>query len=246
MIMGLNKAKGEMYKFVTHTWNTVKGECFHNCRYCYMKKGANHNEPVDEPRLDYSEFKTDLGSNNFIFVGSTIDLFANNIPDDWIVKTLDYCNVACNTLFFSNRYLFQSKNPKRLLEFIKHPVFHHSTTCTTIETNRFYQDVMQCSPKIEDRVMAMEKIADLGIDTYVTIEPIMDFDLDEMVNLIKRCKPEQVNIGKNTNKMVQLPEPPKNKVLSLIDELLKFTTVHIKDNIKEWIPDDYLQKSQSK
>ena len=100
--------------------------------------------------------------------------------------------------------------------------------------------------KIEDRVMAMEKIADLGIDTYVTIEPIMDFDLDEMVNLIKRCKPEQVNIGKNTNKMVQLPEPPKNKVLSLIDELLKFTTVHIKDNIKEWIPDDYLQKSQSK
>lgn len=37
--MGLNKAKGEMYKFVTHTWNTVKGECFHNCRYCYMKKG---------------------------------------------------------------------------------------------------------------------------------------------------------------------------------------------------------------
>ena len=60
--MGLNKAKGEMYKFVTHTWNTVKGECFHNCRYCYMKKGANHNEPVDEPRLDYSEFKTDLRS----------------------------------------------------------------------------------------------------------------------------------------------------------------------------------------
>lgn len=59
--------------------------------------------------------------------------------------------------------------------------------------------------------MAMEKIADLGIDTYVTIEPIMDFDLDEMVNLIKRCKPEQVNIGKNTNKMVQLPEPPKIK-----------------------------------
>lgn len=36
--MGLNKAGGEMYEFVTHTWNTVKGDCFHNCRYCYMKR----------------------------------------------------------------------------------------------------------------------------------------------------------------------------------------------------------------
>ena len=243
--MGLNKAGGEMYEFVTHTWNTVKGDCFHNCRYCYMKKDIRHNEFANEPRLDYNEFRTDLGSNNFIFVGSGIDLFANDIPNSWIVKTLDYCNAACNTLFFSNRYLFQSKNPKRILEFIKHPVFKYSTVCTTIETNRFYKDVMQCSPKIEDRVKAMEDIADLDIDTYVTVEPIMDFDLDEMVDFIRRCKPKQVNIGKNTNKMIQLLEPPKNKVSSLINELQSFTNVHIKNNIKDWSTYNCLQEHQT-
>lgn len=73
------------------------------------EKDIRHNEFANEPRLDYNEFRTDLGSNNFIFVGSGIDLFANDIPNSWIVKTLDYCNAACNTLFFSNRYLFQSK-----------------------------------------------------------------------------------------------------------------------------------------
>ena len=67
-------------------------------------------------------------------------------------------------------------------------MFKYSTVCTTIETNRFYKDVMQCSPKIEDRVKAMEDIADLDIDTYVTVEPIMDFDLDEMVDFIRRWK----------------------------------------------------------
>ena len=34
----LNKQKGNMYGFVTHTWNTVKGRCKYDCRYCYMKR----------------------------------------------------------------------------------------------------------------------------------------------------------------------------------------------------------------
>lgn len=27
--MGLNKAKGNMYEFITHTWNPIKGKCPH-------------------------------------------------------------------------------------------------------------------------------------------------------------------------------------------------------------------------
>ena len=33
----LNKQKGNMYGFVTHTWNVIKGKCPHDCEYCYMK-----------------------------------------------------------------------------------------------------------------------------------------------------------------------------------------------------------------
>ena len=74
---------------------------------------------------------------------------------------------------------------------------------------------------------------------------VMDFDLDEMVDFIRRCKPKQVNIGKNTNKMIQLLEPPKNKVSSLINELQSFTNVHIKNNIKDWITYNCLQEHQT-
>jgi molybdenum cofactor biosynthesis enzyme MoaA len=33
--MGLNKSTGNMHEFITHTWNTIKGECPHGCSYCH-------------------------------------------------------------------------------------------------------------------------------------------------------------------------------------------------------------------
>jgi len=41
--MGLNKSSGNMYEFITHTWNTVKGACEHDCSYCYMKRWGKLN-----------------------------------------------------------------------------------------------------------------------------------------------------------------------------------------------------------
>lgn len=38
--MALTKSRGNMYPFVTHThtWNAIKGICFHDCPYCYNEK----------------------------------------------------------------------------------------------------------------------------------------------------------------------------------------------------------------
>lgn len=230
--MALRRGTGDMYEFITHTWNPIKGRCLHNCAYCFMKVDGKE---LNDLRLDINEFKTDLGTDNFIFVGSGTDLFSNGVPDEWIKRTLDYCNEGNNNLFgFGNQYLFQTKNPDRILEFIAHPIFQHSIVCTTLETNRWYSEYMRNAPKIEDRILAMEKIDKLGIDTYVTIEPIMDFDLEEFVELIHRCKPKQVNIGKNSKEgIVKLPHPDKEKTIQLVRALQKFTNVHIKDNIKK-------------
>lgn len=132
--MGLNTSKGNMYPHVTHTYNIVKGKCFHDCSYCYMKM---INENQKDEHIDNDEFKTDLTKDKYIFIGSGIDLFAENISSDWIRRCLDKCYEANNNLFGEgNKYLFQSKNPKRFLEFIDHPVFENSVICTTIESNR--------------------------------------------------------------------------------------------------------------
>lgn len=224
--MGLNISKGNMYKFITHTWNTVKGECFHDCSYCYMKRWGK----LNKVRFDSKELKTDLGNGNFIFVGSSCDMFAENIPDEWINKTLEHCQK------FDNKYLFQTKNPKRILNF-KLP---KSVICTTIESDVFYSEIMANSPKPYDRAKYMKMLSDCGFETFVTIEPILDFNLDALVDLIKQCSPEQVNIGFNTSFKVQLPEPNENKVIELINELKTFTNVVLKSNAKRIIKNNSL------
>ena len=74
-----------------------------------------------------------------------------------------------------------------------------------------------------NRIIAFEK--------QVTIEPIMDFDLDEMVSMIKFCGPLKVNIGADS-KNNHLPEPSKEKLLALINELQKFTIIDRKSNLE--------------
>ena len=212
--MGLNKSTGNMYDFVTHTWNAIKGACYHDCTYCYMKRWGKLN-PI---RFDEKELKTDLGSGNFIFVGSSCDMFAEDIPDEWIDKVMRKCNEK-----YHNRYLFQSKNPFRFTDngiiFPKKSVF-----CTTIETNRYYEEIMRNSPSPETRAFQ------LPINNYITIEPIMDFDLKELVQLIEICNPIQVNIGADSGNH-NLPEPSKEKIYELIAELNQFTKVKLKKNL---------------
>lgn len=214
--MGLNISKGNMYEFVTHTWNTVKGKCFHDCSYCYMKRY----EAQREIYFDQKELKTDLGKDNFIFVGSSCDLFAKDVKNEWIIDTLKKMNEH------DNKYLVQSKDPARILAFkswFKNPTI----VCTTIETNRFYKDIMNNCPSPVDRAFGLRN---LPFEKYVTIEPILDFDLDEFVDLIRLCQPSKVNIGADSGNN-NLPEPSIEKIMMLVEELKKFTTIEKKINL---------------
>ena len=180
-------------------------------------------------RFDPKELEVNLGEGNFIFVGSGTDAWAFDIPSDWITRFLDYCNL------FNNNYLFQSKDPSRFLEFISHPVMKKSVLCTTIETNVFYPDIVRNAPGTRKRAKAMQKLASLGMRTYVTCEPLIKFDLPEMVELVSMCSPVQVNIGRNSRQDITLPEPTRNEVQALITGLQKFTRVVVKSNAKCWI-----------
>ena len=153
-----------MYKFIDFTWNPIKGKCLHDCSYCYMKQ---INPNANLPRLAEHELNTYLGYGRSIFIGSSTDMFAENIPSEWIKRVLDYCYQNSN-MEQPNTYLLQSKNPKRFLEFINHPLMKRVVFCTTIETNRFYPEIMNNAPKIGERVEAMEEIARLGRSTMVT------------------------------------------------------------------------------
>lgn len=217
----LNEVKGNMYDWITHTWNTVKGECPHECEYCYMKKWG----PQKPVRFVESELKTDLGSDNFIFVGSSCDLFAEEILDTWIIRTLIHCRK-----YQSNKYLFQSKNPQRIYDY-RVDLPRTVVLGTTIESDFAYEE-MGFTPHPTERAKALLMLKKKGFKTIITIEPIMDFNLEELVGMIANCRPNWVNIGANTNHKIELEEPPRDKIKRLIKRLMGITEVKMKPNLK--------------
>lgn len=140
--MPLNKQRGNMYNFVSHTYNPIRG-CLHECIYCYVKSMPNYNP---KPRLVEKELKYSLGEDNTIFVGSASDMFGQWVPEDWIKKVLE------RTHRFYNTYLFQTKNPCRFKDFYN--LFPYKTILgTTIETNRDHK--LSKAPPFDERVIWM-------------------------------------------------------------------------------------------
>ena len=222
--MGLNISKGNMYPWITHTWNTIKGACYHDCSYCYMKRWGKLN-PIRFDEKELKEFDRDIkkyGDGLFIFVGSSNDMFAEDVPAEWIIKTLSKCSEHDNT------YLFQSKNPKGFIS-LGCSMPDKLVLCTTIETNRKYGGIMDLAPEPRDRAHHMSQIPIK--EKYVTIEPIMYFDHNELVEMIRLCDPIQVNIGADSGNN-NLPEPTPKQIYELIAELQSFTKVKMKKNLK--------------
>ena len=218
--MALRKSKGNMYPWVTHTWNPIKGQCEHECIYCYMKRFKL--KPV---RLDAKDLKTNLGTHNFIFIGSSTDMWARRVPGTWIGDVLARCEEAPN-----NKYLFQSKDPRRFVDLqpLLRPFKYTSIFGTTIESN--IESEISKAPKVMERALSLGEMKVFGYKTMVTIEPILDFDVDVLASLIKIAKPAWVNIGADS-KDHGLPEPPWSRIEKLIVELEKFTEIREKHNL---------------
>lgn len=210
--MSLNKQKGNMYGWISHTWNPIGGRCPHQCSYCYMKGLWR-----SELRLREGFLQDNLADKT-IFVGSSTDMWADAVPDEWITAVLERCLEFPKTAF-----LFQSKNPLRFFDYNFPP---ETILGTTLESNREYPH-SSLAPIPYDRAMTM---VPLGERRMISIEPIMDFDLVPFLSLLTAIQPEFVSIGADS-KGHKLPEPSGEKIAALVVALEEFTEVKLKSNL---------------
>ena len=229
--MGLNKAKGNMYSFITHTWNPVKGRCGFGCSYCYVRRMCNNRLKIvqREPYFDEKVLRSFSVRHGYVFVCSSTDLFHDDVPSEWIeqIKGLTENNPA-----FHNRYLWHSKNPERVLEF-QARFQEQDILCVTIETNRCYE--LSKAPHPVKRFNALYRWKKPWM---LTIEPILDFDKDDFIALINATGniPVQINIGADSGGN-KLPEPSREKIEELIELLAPHTTIHLKKNLRRILPE---------
>ena len=211
--MPLNKTKGNMYPWITHTHSHLGGECPHKCTYCYVDSFRGRVPKYQgELRLVEKELLVNYGKGKTIFIEHCNDLFAEDVPEDFIFKILEHCY-----RYPDNTYVFQTKNPLKYLRFNNlFPV--KSIFGITIETNRDIPSISN-APKPVDRID--DFFAFKNKRKFITIEPILDFDIYEFRYWINLIKPDFVNIGADS-KRHNLPEPSMEKVQALIDKLTEY------------------------
>jgi DNA repair photolyase len=228
--MPLSKPRGNMYDWVTHTWSCLQGECPHHCSYCYVANGHwTKGSPAYQgpPRLEPNFDKVKLGRDRTIFVAHTSDLFASGVPHDMVTVVLTKCSE-----YPLNDYIFQTKDPGNAWQYLdKLPVV--SMIGTTIETNStIIEEAHSMAPSPKDRAEALSWFRDEMLQTFITIEPIMTFSLQRMLDLIHETGASWVNIGADS-KGCNLPEPTWGEVQALIQGIKDMgIEVRQKSNLK--------------
>ena len=217
-----------MYEFVDERWNPVRGKFVFDCSYCYTKQWGR-SFPL---HLDEKVLNKNLGSGKMIFICSGCDLFAPDVPEEWIERVVKHTRK-----YPDNKYLWHTKNPVRLDVIENIGLIENDIACVTIESNWPLSTISKAPTPFE----RFEGLSYWKGKVMITIEPIIDFELEVLVELIKNENPIQVNIGADSRKC-NLPEPPKEKIIDLINELENFTTVHKKSNLGRLLHSETLNK----
>lgn len=208
--MGLKKSTGNMYPWVSHTHSHLGGECPHKCSYCYVDNPRfGRPEKYKGPlRLIEGEFDVKYGTGKTIFIENCNDMWAKDVPISFINRVLIHC-----LSWPDNTYVFQTKNPIGYSRNCDDLPTNSILGCT-IETNRDTSSFSK-APLPSNRVIPMMF---LPFKKFITIEPILDFDVDILSKWIAGTSPDFVNIGADS-KGHGLPEPPMWKVEALIKSL---------------------------
>jgi hypothetical protein len=209
-----------MYENTT-TWNPFKG-CLFDCVYCkpsfqLQAKRQKHNctDCYNYVLHYHPERLSKIPSAEIIFVCGNSDL--SFCKPDFMLQIIEAVKKR-NRRRSDQTYFFQSKRPECFKPIVDE-LPSNAIVLTTLETNRDegYRDISKAP--VPSKRYAQLKALDYP-RKVVTIEPVMDFDLDVFVDWIRNINPEYVWLGYNGYpEQVELSEPGPGKLITFMQEL---------------------------
>ena len=204
------------------TWNPFVG-CFHRCVYCVssfqriMKRQKNNCQRCYDflPHF-HPERLNRIPPGDLIFACAFGDVCFAAIDE------IEQILVAIEK-HPKQTFLLQSKNPSCFLR-LSGRIPSNAIIGTTLETNRELWPMIGVLLPYA-RFMCLRDV--VHPRKFVTVEPIMKFDLDVLCEWIELLAPEFVYVGYE-NHGCKLPEPSLEETLALIERLKCVTEVRIK------------------
>jgi len=193
------------------------------CEYCYTFIPHSHPERLQILKKALPDKQGKIGKglpittkDEFIWINSSGDItFAD---ESLMCEILEIIKKITNRTFF-----FQTKDPKC---FNKYDFPKNSILCITLET-----DKDEGYAQISKAPMPTKRFNDFcdieHAKKRVTIEPIIEFNNDMFIDMLKELQPEIVTIGYDS-KNCGLPEPSLKDTMELCKEIMKFTKVKTK------------------
>lgn len=237
----LNKNNhGKMFSIVTATWNPISG-CLYNCNYCWARdlaltklKNSHRYSEGFKPSLNEKEFRVKFGKGDLIFVSDMGDLFGAFTPEKWIKQVLDHIRQ-----FPEADFLFMTKNPERYLELFPY-IPQNAILGATIETTNdeiVQTDMVSTAPLPSQRYEAMKALD--WTRKIVSVEPILDFDLNIFSEWIEDINPFIVYVGYD-NYGHKLREPALKQTAELLSKLSETSLVIRKTIRPAWFEEHKL------
>ena len=205
----------------TKTWNPFKG-CRFGCTYCEptfkrQAKRQKHNcmECYGYVPHYHEERLGNIPSTEIVFVCGNGDIsFCKPAFTRRIIDRIKQRRERCP----DRTFYFQSKRPSYFAQFISE-FPENVILVTTLETNRD-QPAVSKAPVPSERYRQFKSLD--YPRKVVTIEPVMDFDLDVFAGWIRELRVEYVWLGFNSHpKSVKLPEPEPEKVQEFVGLLAR-------------------------
>ena len=213
------KSESHMYA-AAKTWSPFKG-CKFDCAYCIpsFQQQAKRQKHLCSKCYAYTPHTHPdrlgkIPSSEIVFVCGNGDLsFCKSSFVKRIIQAIK--DKGGNQTFY-----LQSKEPKCFKPFLK-MLPKNVILVTTLETNRDkgYRKISK-APRPSKRFKQFKALK--YPRKVVTIEPVLDFDVEIFSKWIKRIKPEYVWLGFNSrDKQVSLPEPSPEKMAAFVKAVSK-------------------------
>jgi hypothetical protein len=199
------------------TWSPFVG-CFHDCYNggCWAKRlveGKLKDSPKYKdgfkPTFHPNEMNKKFKPNEFIFISSMGDI---SFAPEYVISEI----LAKVKQFPQTNFLFCTKNPKVYMPSLISEEWNLDNLYLgcTLETNRDTSKFSK-APIPEERY----KVMSLGLkNKFLSIEPIMDFDVKGFTEMVINIQPKIVEIGAD-NYRNNLPEPSSEKIKLLMSSM---------------------------